>query len=166
MKTQSPLKFSIIFFLLYAFLLSSLIFYAMNFSNTNSQKNYVKTNEVSSTFSQELKLYEEKKQKEMKQDSQKWKPSRAFVITAIGISSVLDIIIILLWARHENKKRAVDSTNVHGKKWSNSPRFWKLVSMGMLEMSNGKINVNWKNTITFFVLILLLKFVLTKTIMS
>lgn len=165
MKTISTFKFNTIFFVLYACLMGSLIFFGLTYSQTNNQKTEVKTNEVSSTFSKELKIYEnEKKQKELNQKN-RWKPSKPFVITAVGISSVLDIFIILLWARHENKKRrAAELMIVSRKHWSNSPMFWKIISMGMLQIKNERIHIHWINTFIVVVLMLILKFLLTKII--
>ncbi|WP_335482853.1 hypothetical protein [Bacillus sp. JJ1773] len=78
---------------------------------------------------------------------------------------VLDIIIILLWARHENKKRAAaEQAQISRKKRIHSPRFWKLLSMGMLEIINDRIRIHWINTSIVVILMLILKFALTKTI--
>lgn len=166
MKTGFSLKFNSIFFLIYFCLMVSLVFFAMNYSQMNKQDTYKKTNEVSQAFSKELDRYEEeKKLKETNGESKRWKPSRSFVITAIGISSVLDIIIILLWAKHENKKRAGLNVRNRKRKWTNSPRFWKLISMGMLQMKNERIHIYWINTIIVAIVMILLKYTLTKTIL-
>lgn len=165
MKTISPSKFNALFFIVYACLMGSLIFFAVTYNQSNSKKIEVGTNEITLTFSKELQKYEEeKKQKEMIQTN-KWKPSRTFVITAIGISSVLDVLIILLWARHENKKReAANHTPLSSKKWVNSPKFWTLLSMGMLQIKHDRISIHWRNTILVVIMMLILKLAITKTI--
>ncbi|MBY0123033.1 hypothetical protein [Bacillus sp. S/N-304-OC-R1] len=167
MKTVSTLKFNFIFFLIYSSLMVSLIFFATHFSQTNKQDTYIKTNEVSETFSKELNRYkDEKKLKETNGEHNRWKPSKSFAITAIGISSVLDIIIILLWAKHENnKKRAGQDTPNQRRKWTDSPKFWKFISIGMLQMKNERIHIHWINTILIVIVMILLKLVLTKTIL-
>ncbi|RBP93087.1 hypothetical protein DFO70_106218 [Cytobacillus firmus] len=86
-----------------------------------------------------------------------WQPSNTFVITAISICSCLDIIVVLLWARHENKKKQQghfsNPNRLTNKRW-----FWYLVSMGIVLPRDGKLTFSLKNFILTVTFLVLLKF--------
>jgi hypothetical protein len=148
-----------LFFLIYLVLMVSLIFFAMNHNNKDSDSTKLTTKpqiEVSDTFSKELKAHEEKvKQKEIER-ANRWKPSKTFVIVAISISSFLDIIIILLWAKHENKKREGNPVTP-SKRWTNQKWFWNVVALGIVQPKNNKLVISWVNLVVFLVAMYFLK---------
>jgi hypothetical protein len=148
-----------IFFLFYLVLMASLIFFAINHNTKDSESTKLTTkpqSEVTETFSKELKAHEEKvKQKEIER-ANRWKPSKTFVIVAISISSVLDIIIILLWARHENKKREGNPVTP-SKRWTNQKWFWNVVALGIVQPKNNKLVISWVNLVVFLVAMYFLK---------
>ncbi|WP_254178596.1 hypothetical protein [Cytobacillus oceanisediminis] len=86
----------------------------------------------------------------------KWQPFNTFVITAISIGSCLDIIVVLLWARHENKKKQQgqfsNPNRLTNKKW-----FWYLVSMDIVLPKDDKLTFSLKNFILTVTLLVLLK---------
>ncbi|URT71810.1 hypothetical protein [Cytobacillus firmus] len=96
-------------------------------------------------------------EKKAAENEGKWQPSNTFVITAIAIGSCLDIIVVLLWARHENKKKQqgqfTNPNRLTNKKW-----FWYLVSMGIVLPKNGKLTFSLKNFILTVIFLVLLKF--------
>lgn len=142
---------ALMFFIIYIALLGSLIFAAVSFTPTFQQE---QPSEISSAFIQ--KHNQEKKAAE---NEGKWQPSNTFVITAISIGSCLDIIVVLLWARHENKKTKQgefpNPDRLTNKKW-----FWYLVSMGIVLPKDGKLIFSLKNFILTVIFLVLLKFLL------
>ncbi|WP_244671245.1 MULTISPECIES: hypothetical protein [Bacillaceae] len=79
-----------------------------------------------------------------------------FVITAISIGSCLDIIVVLLWARHENKKKR-DGQFSNPNRLTNKKWFWYLVSMGIVLHKDGKLTFSLKNFIVTIIFLVLLK---------
>lgn len=153
----------VLFFIVYLFLMASLIYFALNFKIGSEPAKITqnKQNDVAASFSKELTAHEEKiKQKEIVQ-AHKWKPSKSFIITAISIASVLDIIIILLWARHENKKRQ-GAASLSRKRWTDQKWFWNVVALGIVQPKNNRIVINWKNLILFLIIMYILKTFLFK----
>lgn len=152
------------FFFIYLILMGSLIYFAMTNQNaenmkTNSKQTEVTTQkqeEISETFSKEMKLYEKKKKQKEIEQAGKWKPSKTFVIIAISLSSVLDIVIILIWAKHENRKRegALPSNR---KKWIDQKWFWNIIALGIIQPKNNRLVINWKNVVVFIIFMYLLK---------
>jgi hypothetical protein len=87
------------------------------------------------------------------------------VLTAISLSSVLDILIIVIWARHENKKRERDGKGSSSRfKWTEKKWFWSIIAFGITQPNNGRLSINWKNLIIFMVLMSIFKYCLSKRI--
>jgi hypothetical protein len=144
------------FFLLYALLMFSIIFgVTATPSKTKVDQPPVKS-EVAKTFNEELVKYEEKQKEKAIKEAGKWKPSKQFVATAMIIATVLDIVIILVWAYLQNKKRDSAATEsrqrLTDKKW-----FWNVVAMGIVQPKGRKLVVNWKNLVLFIVVMYFLK---------
>lgn len=155
---NSPFKKKVAFFLLYFVLMASLIFAAVSVPiNSNENVPSVKP-ELSNSFKEEMRIHEEKVRQKEIENAGKWEPSKQFVITAIVLASISDIVIILLWARHENKKRegSVQTRN----RLTDSKWFWNIVAMGIVQPKNNRIVINWKNLIIFVIVMYLLKKVL------
>ncbi|WP_264740255.1 hypothetical protein [Cytobacillus firmus] len=142
------------FFIIYFALLCSLIFAAVTLKPSFKQE---QPSEISSAFSEELQIQKHQQEKKAAENEGKWKPSNTFVITAISIGSCLDIIAVLLWARHENKKKQQgpfsNLNRLTNKKW-----FWYLVSMGIVLPKDGKLTFSLKNFILTVIFLVLLKF--------
>lgn len=148
-----------LFFLFYVLLLTSII--------TAVVLNPVKLNGIESlevkdtTFAEELKKYEEKRQQEelLKEKEKGWEVSNEFAVTAITIGSILDVVIVLLWARSENRKRE-GVPFPDKKRWRDSRMFWNIVAMGVVQPKDNKLKVNWINMIGVFLLIHLFFYIL------
>lgn len=148
-----------LFFLFYVLLLTSII--------TAVVLNPVKLNEVESlevkgtTFAEELKRYEEKRKQEelLKKQEKGWEVSNELAVTAITLGSILDIVIVLLWARSENRKRE-GIPPPDKKRWRDSKIFWNIVAMGVVQPKGHKLKVNWLNMIGVFLLIHLFFYIL------
>ncbi|OLS36904.1 hypothetical protein [Bacillus sp. MRMR6] len=106
-----------------------------------------------------MKKYEEKKVQKELINKDKWKPSNAFIITAISIASVLDVVIILFWAWSSNRK---ETENRGLNKWTEKKWFWNLVAMGIIQPENGRPVLKWKNLILLIALMVALKFYISK----
>jgi hypothetical protein len=157
---HSPRRKVIGFFLVYAILMASLILGVTTVKKDKATKDTLEPpkSEVSQTFQMEMKKYEEKKQEKERKNADRWKPSKRFVATAIAIASVLDVVIILIWARFENKKRAGQSTAITAKRrWTDQKWFWNVVALGIVQPKNNKIVVNWLNFIVVIVVLYFLK---------
>lgn len=147
-------KASIYFFAGYAFLMISLIYFALNVNLDEVEQ--ANDYEVSDTFSEELKRAEAKSAQRAAKIEGKWQPSNQFIMIAMISASILDIVIILLWAHYENKKKqgGVDNPRrITNKKW-----FWNFIALGIVQPKDGRIVLNWKNLIGFILLMILLKF--------
>jgi hypothetical protein len=162
-KQQSQKKLVITFFIGFIALMSSLIYFSTTVELGSDERN--NSSIVSKTFSEELKIAEEKSIQRKAENEGKWKPSNQFVMTAMIIASILDIVIILLWARHENKKRK-GTGEISTHHWTNKKWFWNLVSMGIVGPVNGKIVLNKKNLVIVIILLIALKFALSKKLES
>jgi hypothetical protein len=148
------------FILIYSFLLGSLIYFSTSKQTSPSNDSATtKTSEVSHTFSKEFKIYEEKKLQKELESKGKWKPSKSFLIISISIASVLDIVIIVLWAKHENKKRESKDSRDQ-RRWTDKKWFWNIVAMGIVQPKNNRIVMNWRNFILFLLSMYLLKVLL------
>lgn len=153
MKKNYSSKQTFMFFIIYFALLCCLIFAAGTLKPSFQKE---QTSEISSAFSKELQIQKNKQEMKAAENEGKWQPSNTFVITAISIGSCLDIIIVLLWARHENKKKQqgqVSNPNrLTNKKW-----FWYLVSMGIVLPKDGKLTFSLKKFVLTVTLLVLLK---------
>ncbi|MCM3090566.1 MULTISPECIES: hypothetical protein [unclassified Cytobacillus] len=154
MQKNRSSKQALLFFFIYSALLGSLIFAAATFKPSFQEE---QPTEISFTFSKELQIQKHNQEKKAAKNEGKWKPTKTFVITAISIASCLDIIIVLLWARHENKQKQQGQLSnpdrLTNKKW-----FWYLVSMGIVLPRDGRLTFSLRNFILTAALLVLLKF--------
>jgi hypothetical protein len=151
MQIRRFIKQAALFFIIYFALLSSLIFAATALKPSLQKE---QPTEIASAFSKEIQIQEEKEEKKAAENEGKWQPSKTFIITAISIGSVLDVIIAILCARHENKKNQ-ESQSFNPNKWTSKKWFG---SMGIVEPKNGKLTISWKNLILTILFLVLLKF--------
>jgi hypothetical protein len=144
------------FFLLYAFLMGSII-YGVTAAQTNNKAEHppVKS-EITQTFNEEMVKYEEKQKEKAIKDAEKWQPSKKFVATAMIIATILDIVIILVWAYLQNKKADQSSASTK-QRWIDKKWFWNVVAMGIVQPKDKKLVVNWKNLVLFIVVMYFLK---------
>jgi hypothetical protein len=162
MQIRRFIKQAALFFIIYFVLLSSLIFAATALKPSLQKE---QPTEIASAFSKEIQIQEEKEEKKAAENEGKWQPSKTFIITAISIGSVLDVINAILWARHENKKNQ-ESQSFNPNKRTNKKWFWYLVSMGIVVPKNGKLTISWKNLILTILFLILLKFWLFENLES
>jgi hypothetical protein len=146
------------FFILYLLLMASIVYGVMNSNITTGEKRESSSSsqKVEEFFSEEIKLYEKSKGIREEEESDKWRPSNRFVMIALTLSSILDIIIVLLWARHENMKREEHpepaKPRLTDQKW-----FWKIVAMGIVQPKNNKLVMNWRNLVLIVTAMYLMK---------
>lgn len=60
-------------------------------------------------------------------------------------ASVSDVAIILIWARHVNRKkegREDTKIGLTDRKW-----FWNIVALGIVQPKDSKLVLNWRNLI-------------------
>jgi hypothetical protein len=154
MQKNRSSKQAFTFFIIYFALLGSLLFAAVSFKPSFQKEQPA---EISSAFSKELQIQKHNQEKKAAENEGKWQPSNTFVITAISIGSCLDIIVVILWTRHENKKKQQgqfsNPDRLTNKKW-----FWYLVSMGIVLPKDGKLIFGLKNFILTVIFLVLLKF--------
>lgn len=147
-------KMIIYFFAGYAFLMISLIYFALHVDIQKIEE--ANKHEILDTFSEELKKAQDKSEQRAAENEGKWQPSNQFIMTAMIGASILDIVIILLWARYENKKRAGGTVNprrITNQKW-----FWNLIALGIVQPKDGRIVLNWKNFVGVILFMIFLKF--------
>ncbi|KAA0544638.1 hypothetical protein FZW96_19715 [Bacillus sp. BGMRC 2118] len=126
-----------------------------------------KQSEVSASFEEALKKDEERvREIRETKDPNKWEPSPTFVITAVSLGAIADIIIVILWARHENRKRALeaDQNTKRKKSITDSNLFWWIIGMGIVRRKHEKLIVDWKYVALYIILGILLKVWLSKEI--
>jgi competence protein ComGC len=145
---NTPAKKAAGFFILYFLLMVSIIA-GVTTSNSAKQKKEVHSHsvlDIGESFKKEMSVYEIRKAQREAELSDRWRPSEWFVIIALTASSILDIVIVLLWARHENRKR-------EGKPQTVKPRltdrrwFWNIMAMGIDQPKNNKLVINWRNLV-------------------
>ena len=150
-------RMTIWFFTGYILLMLSLIS-SVAFIDFNKATSPIKITEH--TIKQEEIKVEEIKNKEPKQLL--FNVSDEFAIIAITVAAIVDIFIVILWARKENQK--LEGKDVPRKKrWRDTKLFWNIVAMGVIQPKNKKFSINWINMITVTVLLhVLLYLLLTK----
>jgi hypothetical protein len=149
-RINTPIKKVAVFYLIYFLVMSSLVYVAIWSSNKIKE---VKVVDQSVVEHSQMK----NEQIENKEGTpSKWKPSEKFTLTAVTAASIADVVIILLWARHENKKRENES-NVQKKRWAERKWFWHIVAMGIVQPKENKLVINWRNFILFIITMYLIK---------
>lgn len=108
-------------------------------------------------------VVEEAKPIETNEESERWEPSKPFLIAAISIASVLDLLIILLWVKYDKKKRMLAEQGIVQKKSiTDSKWFLWVVGLGILKKENDRLVVNWKLFISYFIILIAVKFFIAK----
>ncbi len=155
---ESSKKKIALFFLIYVLLFCSLLL-AVKSLDVEGIKEDSDVSKFSNEFKSELAAYEKKQEilKQQELESEGWKPSKQFAMTAVIAASIADIIIVLLWARHVNKKRQNIDEGTQKQKIINQKWFWNIVSMGIVQPRDGKISIIWRNVIIFIVTMYILK---------
>ncbi|WP_449619814.1 hypothetical protein [Robertmurraya sp. Marseille-Q9965] len=152
-------KMTIWFFTGYVLLMVSLISTValVDFDNTISP---IKNIDSNTTFKEELMKHERKvEEKKNKEPKQLFNISDEFAITAVTGGAVLDIIIVILWARKENQK-LVGKEILSKKRWRDTKIFWNIVAMGVVQPKNKKYSINWFNMIGVTILLHILFYIL------
>ncbi|NMH71672.1 hypothetical protein HF078_01150 [Bacillus sp. RO2] len=148
-------KFLFYFFGGYLFLIVALIFFSSSadISGGGSTENIVPSFE-------EGMAHTEKKNEEKAKKEPLWDVPNHIAAPILIMASILDIVIILLWARNENRKREAQEAGIIPvkKRWSDSKWFWNLIALGVVQPKNGRIVVNWRNLIATGILLTVLKF--------
>lgn len=153
-------KMTIWFFTGYVLMMVSLISTVafVDFDKTTSP---IKISESNTTFKDELikheRKVEEKKNKEPKQIL--FTVSDEFAIIAVSIGAILDIVIVILWARKENQK--LEGREITSKRrWRDTKIFWNIVAMGVVQPTNNKYSINRINMISVSILLHVLFYIL------
>ncbi|MEH7238346.1 hypothetical protein [Bacillus sp. JJ1562] len=120
------------------------------------------------SFEEALKADNERveKKKEVQNDN-RWKPSPTFVLVAISIGAIVDIVIVILWARHENKKRKFEKNEIliNKKRITDYNIFWWIIGLGIVQKKNDKLVIYWRYVMAYIVIGFLLKAWITKEFM-
>ncbi|MCM3588888.1 hypothetical protein M3182_25010 [Mesobacillus maritimus] len=141
-------KLTIWFFVGYVLLIGSLISTValVDFDKNTSP---IKITESNTTFKQELTAHERKVEEKKSTEQKKPLPftvSDEFVMTAVTLGAILDIVIVVLWARKENKRLA-EKELPSKKRWRDTKIFWNIVALGMIQPKNNQYSINWFNLI-------------------
>ncbi|QFT87988.1 hypothetical protein FIU87_04900 [Bacillus sp. THAF10] len=155
MEIQSR-KFLFYFFGGYLILMLALIF----FSSSTDLTGKGSKEEFTKSFQESL-AHTEKRNEEKAKKEPLWDVPNHIAAPILILASILDIAIILLWARNENRKReAQEAGNIQIKKrWSDHKWFWNVIAMGVVQPKNGRIVIVWRNLIAALILLTALKFV-------
>ncbi|MFE7060682.1 hypothetical protein ACFVAD_00855 [Sutcliffiella sp. NPDC057660] len=158
---QSNLKLSskhlpLLFFGGYALIILAVIYFAST-TNITIEGN---TEKFTDTF--QVNIEETKKIQKEKAATRKplWDIPNHIAATAMILASILDIVIILLWARNENKKREAEEAGIIPvkKRWTDSTWFWNIIAMGVVQPKEGRIRIKWRNMILAIALLTGVKF--------
>lgn len=158
---QSNLKLSskhlpLLFFGGYALIILAVIYFAST-ANITIEGN---TEKFTDTF--QVNMEETKKIQEEKAATRKplWDVPDHIAATAMVLASILDIVIILLWARNENKKREAEEAGIIPikKRWTDSKWFWNIIAMGVVQPKEGRIRINWRNMLLAMAMLTGVKF--------
>lgn len=141
---------TLLFFAGYLLFMCSIIASAM-FIDSPKINESITSEKVNPTFKEALETYE-KQQEEKRQNKRKWKVSNEFVMTAVTIGAVLDIIIIIVWAKTQNRKLK-ESKDLKKGKWLYSKLFWNIVALGVIQPKDNKVVMNWYNAAAVSILI-------------
>ncbi|WP_174728543.1 hypothetical protein [Mesobacillus harenae] len=142
-KIQKNRKAIFGFFALYLILMGAGIYWITSYFDDRKLND--QPIEMSAKFKQEideeLKVYEAKRKLEEIKNAGKWKPSNTFFITALTAATILDIVLILLWARHEIRTREVRVSGATRNRWRDNKWFWNIVGMGNIQEKGGRLEV-------------------------
>ncbi|KAA9021071.1 hypothetical protein [Niallia endozanthoxylica] len=143
---------TILFFTGYVLLMVSMIagVTLVDLPNINEGNTVEKVNP---TFEEALAAYEQQQaEKKAEQEERKWKVSNEFVMIAVTIGAVLDVIIIVIWAKTQNRKLK-EAKETNKRKWLYSKVFWNIVALGVIQPKEKQLVINWYNLIGVTILI-------------
>ncbi|TYS67439.1 hypothetical protein FZC76_12665 [Sutcliffiella horikoshii] len=148
-------KFLFYFFGGYLFLIVALIF----FSSSADISGGGSLEDIIPSFEEGM-AHTEKKNEEKAKKEPLWDVPNHIAAPILIMASILDIVIILLWARNENRKREAQEAGIIPvkKRWTDSKWFWNFIALGVVQPNNGRIVVNWRNLIAAVILLTVLKF--------
>ena len=155
---NTPKKKTAVFFALYAGLMAWLILMAVNFTTVKEQKT-----DFAGEFAEQVKVQEAKREEEKKrEDMPLWEVSDRTAIIAVTAGAIADILVVLWWARRENRRMDEKQDVPAKKRWRDSKWFWYIAAMGVIQPSGSRYIINWKNMIASAVLIHVLLYLLIK----
>ncbi|MFD1738013.1 hypothetical protein ACFSCX_15865 [Bacillus salitolerans] len=160
MKMSNTVKFFLLYFFLIISLVVSAVLWSKDYSHTPIEQTH--TEEMKALFSDAMAKYELKQEEKRKENEGKWTVSNEFAVTAVTLGAIFDIVFILLWARYENKKR--EGEVQPKKRWTDSKWFWNIVAFGVVQPKNNRLVINWKNFILFVIMMYVLKLAIFRMI--
>ena len=133
----------ILFFATYILLMVSMIA-AVTLIDFEPSKSTVEIPDT--TFKQELEKHEKKVEARQVEKKNSRNISNETVLIAVSIGALLDVIIVYIWVKRENRK--MDGKERSSKKrWRDSKIFWNIVAMGVIQPKENKYVINWFNMI-------------------
>lgn len=172
MKVGKEMKKGIYFALAYLVFISLAIGIGVYYSTFDVPKDPMieraKQSDASRSFEEAVKKDEERvKGLKAAKDPNKWEPSPTFVMTAVSLGAIADIMIVILWARHENKKRALEAgeSGTRTKRITDSNVFWWVIGLGIVRRKNERLVIDWKYVVAYIAVGLLAKVWITKELM-
>ncbi|WP_456275100.1 hypothetical protein [Bacillus sp. AK128] len=162
---KKGLIFGLGYFLFIIAIISIGIFYSTLDIPKQSPANEATQTKLNQSFDEALKEHQEKiEEKKKNEDPNKWKPSSSFVLTAVSLGAIADIVIVILWARHENRKKesGIIVGNKTKKRITESAIFWWIIGLGIVRKKNDRLVIDWKYIVVYLLLGLLVKVWITK----
>jgi hypothetical protein len=133
----------LLFFTTYLLLMVSMIA-AVSLIDYKASKSKVEIPDT--TFKQELEKHEKKVEARQEEMKNRWNITNEMVLIAVSIGALLDVIIVYIWVKRENRK--MDGKEKSSKKrWRDSKIFWNIVAMGVIQPKENKYVINWFNMI-------------------
>jgi hypothetical protein len=133
----------LLFFTTYLLLMVSMIA-AVSLIDYKASKSPVEIPDT--TFKQELEKHEKKVEARQEEMKNRWNITNEMVLIAVSIGALLDVIIVYIWVKRENRK--MDGKEKSSKKrWRDSKIFWNIVAMGVIQPKENKYVINWFNMI-------------------
>ena len=145
---KSTGKQAFLFFAIYVLVMVSIILSVIFID-------YSPSDEIFNPYDRELNISEEPKE----ETKPAWTVSNRTAMIAVTIAAILDIVIVILWARRENR-RLEQVGPADQKRWRDTKLFWNIVAMGMIRPTSRKYEVNWINVIGVGILLHLLFYLL------
>lgn len=133
----------ILFFTTYILLMVSMIA-AVTLIDFEPSKSTVEIPDT--TFKQELEKHEKKVEARQEEKKNSSNITNETVLIAVSIGALLDVIIVYIWVKRENRK--MDGKEKSSKKrWRDSKIFWYIFAMGVIQPKENKYVINWFNMI-------------------
>ncbi|MFP7300199.1 hypothetical protein [Neobacillus niacini] len=135
---------TVLFFTVYLLLMISMIL-AVSLADFKPSKSSVEVPDT--TFKQELEKHEKKVEARQEESKKKrFNISNETVLIAVSIGAVLDVVIVYIWVKKENRKNS-EKERTGKKRWRDSKIFWNIVAMGVIQPKENKYVINWVNMI-------------------